>query len=215
MGRPVTVGIVTVAVGETYQQFLPHWAEAVAALQRSPDHITIVTDHMPEKYVRILDETLGSWILVNSKQTWKHHPQILANEGIQLTNTDWICKLDVDDIILPHAFDNLDQCTADIYMFGLAVNGERIVIPAPISAKQILKLDFNPLMAASPFRRKLWENSTGFHDMIYDDWRFWRETAQQNPTYQASRKVDYLYRLGNYNASVTCNDEDERKKVFQ
>jgi hypothetical protein len=215
MGLPVTIGLVTVAVGETYQRFLPQWAEAVANLQRKPDQITIVVDYISEYYVQMLDEILESWQLLTSNKTWKHHPQILANEAISVTHTDWICKLDADDLILPHAFNQLDQSEADIYTFGLAINGQRIIIPAPITANQLLACNFNPITAASPFRKKLWENSTGFHDIIYDDWLFWRETAEQNPTYQSSISVDYLYRLDDYNASKNCDDAEERKKVFQ
>lgn len=215
MGLPVTIGIVTVAVGETYLKFLPQWAKAVSNLERKPDQITIVTDHMPEQYVQILDETLESWQLLTSKTTWVNHPQILANEAISITHTDWICKIDADDIILPRAFNKIDTCTGDVYMFGLAVNSERPYIPAPITADKLLSLNFNPLTAASPFRKKIWENSTGFQDMIYDDWRFWRETAQQNPTYKASGKIDYLYRLADYNASMKCDTEEETRKVFQ
>jgi hypothetical protein len=98
-----TIGIVTVAHGDKYRAFLPEWAVAVASLQRIPDAITIVTDNVLCRDLATACDMLGpNCAAIETGTTFKTHPQILANEGIQKTHTDWICKLDADDLIYPH-----------------------------------------------------------------------------------------------------------------
>jgi hypothetical protein len=215
MGRPVTIGIVTVAVGETYQNFLPQWAIAVAHLATPPDQITIVVDHLPEHEVRMLDEILGSWQLLTSTTKWVNNPQILANEAISITDTDWICKLDADDLIYPHALDTIKDCPVDVCMFGINVNGKVNMIPPNVTAQQVLDSPDNLLFAGSPFRKTIWEKTPGFQDIIYDDWAFWRACAKAEATFQPTGTIDYLYRLHENNSSTGVNHAEASAEVFR
>ena len=211
----MTIGIVTVAVGETYQNFLRQWAIAVANLATPPDQITIVVDDIPENATNMLDGILGSWKLITSTTQWVNHPQILANEAISVTDTDWICKLDVDDLIYPHALHPVNDCPADVCMFGINVNGNHHMIPPAVTAQQILDSPHNLLYAGSPFRKSIWEKTPGFQDIIYDDWAFWRSCARAGATFQPTGTIDYLYRLHGKNSSVGVNHSEESAKVFR
>jgi hypothetical protein len=215
VGLPATVGIVTVAVGETYQNFLPEWANAVSNLEKQPDQITVVVDYIAEKHVRMLDETLGSWQLLTSTTQWVNHPQILANEAISITHTDWICKLDADDLIYPHALNPLNDCQDDVCAFGINVNGQYALIPRPFTAKQILESKDNLLFAGSPFRKSIWEKTPGFQDIIYDDWAFWRACARAKATFQTTGTIDYFYRLHEHNSSTGVSHAEESAQVLR
>lgn len=209
-----SVGVVTVAVGERYQAFLPEWAHAVAALERQPDQTVVVADHMPQETIEQLDGLLDGWQLILSTRTWECHPQVLANDGIAALQTDWVCKLDADDLILPHAFNILDGFEADVCAFGLSVNGEKNHLPNNLDTHAIRNTPNNLLYAASPFRRSVWEHTGGFRDVRYDDWAFWREAAASGARFQASGTIDYIYRLHEFNASKQCDHEAERMKVL-
>jgi hypothetical protein len=211
----MTVGVVTVAVGEIYLDRLETWATAVAQLNRRPDLVTVVTDRMPRRYVEILDDLLPQWQLVTSERTWAHNPQVLANDAIAMTETDWICKMDADDMILSHAFDTIDDWRADVCMFGISVNGERNLISPPLTAMQVLESPDNLIFAGSPFRRAIWEQTPGFLDMIYDDWAFWRDCARAGAAFHPTGTIDYLYVLHGRNLSLGVDHAAESVRVFR
>lgn len=208
----MSVAIVTVAVGDTYRAFLPQWAHAITELDTPPDQVVIVTDHITDVVLDAVDATRGTAITATG--TWKHHPQILANEAIRETTTTWVCKMDVDDVIYPHALNTVDNVDADVLMFGISVNGHEDIRAKTVTADAILTATGNLVFAGSPFRRKVWEASNGFQDMLYDDWRFWREAAANGFTFQSTGTIDYQYNLGQHNATRGAHHETEKRKVF-
>lgn len=210
----MSVAVVTVAVGETYQRFLPEWATAVSQLHSQPDEVVIVGDRIPGKVREQIDQLLIDWTWIQGKRPWKHHPQVLANDAIRLTGSDWICKMDVDDVILPHALDPLDSLDCDVLMFGMSINALKHFLVPPMTGKEILDSPVNRIFAGSPFRRWVWEASEGFQDMLYDDWRFWREAARNAARFAPSGTIDYVYRLADHNATNGCQHETEKAKVM-
>lgn len=188
----MTIGIVTVAVGEPYQNRLEQWAEAVASLHRRPDQITVVVDTLPTDLIHRLDDILGPWQLIYSTREWTHHPQILTNDGIAFTDTEWICKMDVDDVILPHAFDTIDDLPdTDILMFGIRTDTRDITFTG-VTADAILTRQDNLVFSGSPFRRWLWYDNP-YRDMIFEDWAFWIGCAKQSDRFTHTGTIDYIY----------------------
>lgn len=210
-----TVAIVTVAVGRAYQAFLPEWAASVAELDRQPDRVVIVVDSLSVVLRRQIRVLLPNVEVVRNATRWRHHPQVLVNKAIQALDTDWVCKLDVDDLILPHAFNTLDDWSADVRMFGIRLLGGREACPPLLTADQILNSRHNLLYAASPFRRSVWTRTSGFRDMVFDDWAFWREVAAQGATFEPSGQPDYFYRQHDKSATSHCDESIERAKVFE
>jgi hypothetical protein len=210
----VTVAVVTVAVGEKYQQFLPDWAFAISQLNTRPDEIIIIGDPIPDEICLRIDAQIRDWTWIHGTRAWTHHPQVMANDAIAFARSDWICKMDADDMIFPHALDHLKDLTCDVSMFGISVNGERHVTPPPVTAHEILACPHNLLFAGSPFRRDLWERTPGFQDMIYDDWAFWRSCARAGATFQRTGTIDYLYRLHDSNASSDVDHTEEVQRVL-
>ena len=194
----------TVAVGPTYQAFLPAWAESIAALNTQPEQVTVVSDDLAPTYAAQLSEILNQWQLITSTKTWTHHPQVLVNDGIKATDTDWICKLDVDDRIYPHAFDRLHNTACDVWMFGIR-HGDLLLHPPAAKAEDILRSPHNLVFSGSPFRKWL-TGGAGFRDMIYEDWMFWIDCAKQNARFCHSGTIDYEYVTHGENISSRVDD---------
>jgi hypothetical protein len=199
----MSVGLVTVAYGTTYQRFLPDWANAVAALETRPDQITIVGDDIDFDILYAISTILGDFDYITSHTQPKNHPQILINEAIEATETDWICKMDVDDLIFPHALTGLNGRDCDVFMFGILV-GQKSMFPSPVDAEAILNSPHNMVFSGSPYRRALWE-ANPYRDMIYEDWAFWIEAAKNGARFTPSGRIDYEYRLHEDNISEKCD----------
>jgi hypothetical protein len=207
----VTIGVVTVAVGDTYLDRLPMWATAVAQLHRKPELVTVVTDQMPRRYVEILDDLLPQWQLVTSQRTWAHHPQVLVNDAIAMTETDWICKMDVDDIIFPHALTPLDETESNVWMFGIR-HLDRELHPQPVTAQHIIDSPHNLVFSGSPYQRNLWIDNP-YRDMIFEDWAFWIGCAQQDAHFQPSQQIDYEYTVHDQQISTRHDHNYWTQKV--
>lgn len=189
----MTIGIVTVAHGITYHNFLPEWSRAVAALETTPDQITIVHDGIDDAITSSMaDLTNVVWVHDTTTRI-RNHPQILVNSAIAVTLTDWIVKLDVDDLILPHALNTVHTCESDVLNFGYRI-GTNDHISRPVTANEIMERNNNPMASCSPFRRWLWERNP-YRDMVFDDWAFWFDAARNGATFNATCSVDYVYRV--------------------
>lgn len=214
--NPVTIGIVTVVVGDTYLAKIHTWAKAVSQLDRQPDVVTLVTDHMPRKYVEILDDALPRWQLITTKRTWRHHPQVLVNDAIAETKTDWICKMDADDIILPHALSPIGSVSGDIWMFGMRRLNDYLY-SQPVTFQQVLgslyeATPVNYVNSGSPFRKHLWTGNP-YRDMIYEDWAFWIGCAKQKAIFKSSPSIDYEYVVHDQQISANIDNDYWVQKV--
>ena len=194
----MSTSIVTVAYGERYRMFLPEWSEAVKNLHTRPDQIIIVTDDVEE--CEVLVEWQAGMIILETTIEPKIHPQVCVNDAIAEADTDWVCKMDVDDIIYPHALDPLETCDADVYMFGIRMGGKNL--PARHATRQdVMKTPHNLVFSCSPFRRWVWEKTGGFQDAICEDWRFWVDAARVGARFQTSPTIDYEYVIHGENIS--------------
>lgn len=206
----MSITLVTVAHGPQYRAFLPQWCAAANALQRQPDHIIIVTDDKPHTAAQTLELTTPNTILL-AKGRHDHHPQIYVNLAIEAAETDWICKMDVDDLIRPHALTPLDDTEADVWMFGIEYL--RASLPAQnVNSVDILHSQENLVFSGSPFRRWLTDKAK-FRDMIYEDWAFWIDCAKQDANFKPSPTIDYEYVMHGANISIGCDDAHWRDTV--
>lgn len=196
----MTIGVVTVAIGEKYRAFLPRWMRAVTMLERQPERVMIVTDDVPSAIAGLGDVYLSSAVFKQAHGTYTHHPQVLVNEAIASVDTEWVCKMDVDDVIFPHALNNLDRTDADVYMFGIQLAGQWL--PARHTTRaDILKTPHNLVFSGSPYRRWVWE-AAPYQDMVCEDWMFWLDAARNGARFQASPDIDYEYVLHGDNITL-------------
>ncbi len=186
----MSFAVVTSCTGADYHQWLIPWARHVESLTTTPDQVVVATD-VDDDVMDEVDEFLQvMW--VHPRAVARTHAQSIVNDAIEFTHTDWICRLDVDDIIYPRAYEHLEDCTADVYALGYFHAGTEHYAP-PLTAADLLRRPDNPLAAASPFRRWLWE-AQPYRDMHFDDWAFWIDAAKAGATFSASPTIDYEYR---------------------
>lgn len=196
----MSIGVVAVAYGPTYRGFLPRWMRAMSALETVPQRILVVTDDVPDCVSRLGETTLPSVTFLQAHGTFERHPQYLVNEGIAVIGTDWVCKMDIDDVIFPHALNGLHDCLADVYMFGIQLH--QTFLPAHhVTAKDVLRSEHNLIFSGSPFQRWVWEKSP-YRDMICEDWMFWIDAAKNGARFQASPNIDYEYCLHGDNITL-------------
>lgn len=203
----------TVAYGEKYHKFVPEWVDHVAALQRPADQVAIACDTLPENIVEHATKKLGKKLhIIYSDTKFKHHPQYLVNDAIDRTYTEWICKMDVDDLIYPYALNGVVAEACDVFMFGINLNNQQLLYPQNVKAAHVLQSPHNLVFSGSPFRRWVWSASP-FKDMIYEDWAFWREAAKRSAHFKPSNRIDYYYRLHGANISLHCDPVKWERKV--
>lgn len=185
-----TIAVVAACIGSTYWGFLPEWAQRVSALNRVPDEVAIVTD-APEHVRAGLDHELPiSWVL--PQRNWRNHAAYLVNDAIAAIGSEWVAKLDIDDLALPNYLDGVDDADADVWCVGYRINGNDIVIPQ-WDAAAILRASNNLLASCSPFRRWLWALAE-WPDSVFDDWCFWLHAAYNDARFQTSGAIGYEYR---------------------
>jgi hypothetical protein len=211
MERAVSVSIVAVAYGKTYRAFLPRWMRAISALERKPEKIVVVTDDVPDCIDRLGAADLASVTFKQAQGKFSRHPQYLINEAIAITDTDWVCKMDMDDLIFPHALSNLRRLDADVYMFGIQLH-ERKMPAHHATRADILKSPHNLVFSGSPFRRWVWEKSP-FRDMICEDWVFWIDAAKNGARFIASPNIDYEYVIHGDNITLHTDMEVAESNV--
>ena len=199
----MSIGLVTVAYGVTYRAFLPAWIEAVNQLNTPPDRITIVTDDVSDVRIHAAASVVEVEVIA-AKGKHKHHPQVYVNQAIAATDTDWICKMDIDDKILPHAFDCLRNLPCDVYMFGIRHQGQDMTAQQ-ITYVHVLQSPHNLVFSGSPFRKWVW-TSNQYKDMIYEDWAFWIGCAKQQARFLQSETIDYEYVSHGHNISEQSDD---------
>lgn len=206
----MTIGVAAVAYGETYRAFLPRWARAITALERKPDKVIVVTDDVPSCLEQLGDSRLHNITFLQARGTYIHHPQVLVNEGIVRLDTDWVCKMDIDDIIFRHAFNDL-PVDADVYMFGIQLN-EKWLPARHVTRGDIMRSDYNLVFSGSPFRKWVWEKSP-YKDMICEDWAFWLDAAKNAARFVASPNIDYEYVLHGDNITLRSDMATAENRV--
>jgi FkbM family methyltransferase len=185
--------VLTVSIG--YNHFLKEWADAVSKLQTKPDEILIGVDNIDFETKKYIDNKLNKvkWISLKKRDV-KHFGEYY-NEVINEVETEWVCKIDADDLILREAYDELHRVEEDIFAFGCtsSLTREDSVPPVNISPIKILESTTNLLSSLSPFRKKVWLVNK-FKDYYFDDWIFWVDAASSGFTFASSNKSNYVYR---------------------
>lgn len=209
----MSIAVVTVAIGDDYVPFLEPWSEAISRLRRKPDEIVIVTDNV--ELAELCIHWLPNTSIIRPTTVPVHHPQVCVNDAIATTTSEWVCKMDVDDLIYPHALDTVESLDADVYMFGMRLN--QVSLPARhVTRMDVIKTPHNLVFSCSPFRRWLWERAP-YEDMIAEDWRFWIDAARNGARFYASPTIDYRYTLHGGNITMRTDTKywDEQVREYQ
>lgn len=207
----MTIAVVATCVGTPYHQFLNEWIDAIMALERRPDEVVVSTDLVEEETT--LPNGLIRYIPV-TQESKNGHWGSAVNEAIAMTTSDWICKVDIDDLILPHALNELDSCKADVYSFGLKYGEQNLYAPY-VNAEIILNHRSDPgIFSNSPYRRSVWE-ANPYEDIVYGDAVFWYAAAIKNATFAISSNIDYIYRIHDGQVTKRTDHFESMASMYQ
>lgn len=142
------------------------------------------------------------------------------NSGILALNTDWIMRLDDDNLLIaPSArtllqrlkhepgYDNCELISVVCEFFGDVDHPWcEHTFGYPLSLDGILQQ--NQVAAGSWFRKSLWRMIGQFEPMEFEDWRFWIRCARLGLRHKHYAEPVYKHRVHNANLGQTLTDEE-------
>jgi hypothetical protein len=201
--EPVSVAVVTCLYGEGYQRFVRPWLAAVRGLNTRPDEIIIATDR---GYI------IDGADITAARCTWAHPQAFHLQEAFETATSEWVWKLDLDDVALPDALDGLDEVSADVWQMGyLRTDGLRH-IPPQLSATEFLLSTGNPFVSSSAVRRRAFQRCGGYPDIAFEDWGLWRRLALAGCTFESSGRPHFRYTQGSYTRTAVELVTSERSR---
>ncbi len=186
----MTVAVVSCVYGTDYDQFIPEWENALKNLTRPADEIIL---HHGE---RLPDE---------------EYPQArLLNEAVLQATSEWIWKLDVDDLALPDALDLIDYVASDVWLMGYVHSVDGEYVPPALPNDQYLASSKNTYPSMSAFRREAFLEVGGYPLIGHEDWGLWRRMARANCAFESSGRVHCMYRRHPQSRTETEFSQDAR-----
>jgi glycosyltransferase involved in cell wall biosynthesis len=202
---PLDLAIVTSCSG--YGKYLGEWAESIANLTLRPREVAIVTQGAPADVEAAAAAT--SFLRHQGFHVKLQHLEgpvdfgTARNAAVALSSSEWVCHLDADDMIMPHALEDVARLApgADVIALGYVRVGDLKAGP-----RQALKLyksstgtgtldNPTPASGVSPFRRAFWERSPYRTDMTGGwDTALWLGFAHLGARILATDRPCFWYR---------------------
>lgn len=182
-----TIGVITTCF--SYDEYVPEWAASVAALERQPDQVVLVsrTPHQLDLpgYRNVVLDT--PWLFAD----W-------LNAGFDACPTDWVTWIGVDDAYLSHALTGWERRKAGCVPFGLEFfDGSYQLVWEGVSADDVLHMRHgNQMPCGSPIRREYWA-ALPFQAQFtpYEDWAMAVGLASQGTWFEPTGRIDFRYRV--------------------
>lgn len=202
-----TIGVAMCSIGtktpDLFAQYVEPWWDAVRKVNRQPDQI-IIAHYDPD--------TAG----ITKRPDWWPKEKLtliptkpgrpmneLMNLTFQKAETDWLMWIGLDDLILPEAFDELDeahQAHADILVSGcLFSNGGQWMGRWDTSLLRTQP----PIPSNSPIRRQTMIDAGGIDDCKYNDWAIWLRLAKHGAKPYQGTKYGMLYHHGERHPTIS------------
>ncbi len=161
----MTTTVVSIAWGDAYAKFVPHWWSTVQRLDPAPDEIVIA--HHPDDPTGVRD------LPVRLVECRERNLGRMLNAAIHAASGDWIAQCPLDDTLTVDAL----SVTA-----GVAPETDLVVVGATSARSgttwmgdwaSIWKPPVDYRMNHHvPFKKSLWERVGGYTDHHWCDWAF-------------------------------------------
>lgn len=195
-----TISLVTTVWGEKYTRFIPKWWQAVSALERQPDEVTVVTDAINEQVFRAhapnhLADALNIVIVSNPDDLDFND---FWDKAYRSCTQKWMVTCCIDDVFTPQALNAVD----DAHLAGaeLVIDG---CIMSPHN--QVWRGYWNPneifecitLPGNAPMTKELYERVGGFdRDIYWSDWAFYMKAAKAGVKVYQTDIIRIIFDLG-------------------
>lgn len=142
------------------------------------------------------------------EDTQHNGPVATMNSLGACVTTDWLFRLDDDDLLDPDHFEVLSKWLddgADIVYTWCRVEGGGEVHP-PDQFQVRLQNEFgwehlhnvNWIPCSAAIRTELWHELGGYADVEYEDWDFWKRAVDHGARFRCVPTVTWTYRLGDW-----------------
>lgn len=116
-----TITVVTACWGVEYAQFIPRWWDGLQSLNRKPDEIILGIDPGdPTGLSKSIPKGLKTKIVELPDAQFTNKWQYAISQA----TSKWWCFAAIDDVLLPNAFDEIEQADkeqADVYVDSILV----------------------------------------------------------------------------------------------
>jgi hypothetical protein len=198
------VTIITAIYGTKYDQYIEGWSEAIDNLTIQPKRIICGSDRLRDiRAERVVSQPAPGWVW---KSPW------YWNSAAEITDTEWIWVLDIDDRIKPDALEGLMEQTCDIWLMGMHTNGAEVYLPPHLTNEQIATAEHCYFCCGSPIRRSWWKQNK-YRDLAFTDWAMWRTSAKMGASFGWANKMGYTYRKDFANSMSGWADADDKNRL--
>ncbi len=178
--------------------------------------VTVVTPTIPERAPQLAElrasieaQTVRPAAWVCGLDVQRVGPGPIVNDLIAEADTEWVIRVDDDDLLDPNFFETLaPHLTADadiVYPWCRVENGP---IPdwafqVPFDAEWLMFENFIPCTAA--IRRDVFIDLGGYReppDTPHEDWDLWRRALQSGARFLCVPTVTWTYRFGDWDHRV-------------
>jgi glycosyltransferase involved in cell wall biosynthesis len=217
----MNIGIVT-SFYNGYEKFLTRWASSICKLKIKPSMVVFVQSGKADKDIIIKVKIMFSKHNIKYRfvEIKEHKGMGYArNKAVKNCDTKWIMYLDVDDIVVETALNNLDkyELKTDVICGGLLIkniNGtetKKYFLSA--KRKKVLK-GMWCCCSHAIYRRKFWEKSPYIEINDFIDYPLWLGFAQFGARFLGVEKLltMYMRRKDGHHLSMSKKDIVEMKK---
>lgn len=201
----MNLSIVTSCHG--YGKYLTEWAGSIAKLTTKPLEVCLITHGSEDDLVA----GVSAKALLEDAGLPVQHVHLLAphdfgearNMAVALASGEWVMHLDADDLLMPHALDDVAALAphADVVCLGYERSGDLKSGPKnktkvyKSSRGQTTRDSTAPASGVSPFRRTLWEQAPYRTDLIGGwDTALWLGFSYLNARFVPTKRPCFWYR---------------------
>lgn len=202
------IGVVTSAWG-SYGKYLPEWASSILGQSAKPSMITIVdAGTATTEAEEVLCSGDVPWQIIRIPHTGMGAAR---NAAVGYTNTEWVMHLDADDVLLPHALEDIAQIhqDADVVSLGMSVNGREVTFPH--TSNEHVRAGGIGCFSCAAYRKYLWERRPYITANDWVDSALWVGFAHEGARFVATERAGAVYRKHDNSFSRQLSDEDRIK----
>lgn len=173
--------------------------------------LTVITVTIPERAQMLAEvaECLDAqteqveWLVAVDEQG--DGPVPYLNDLVDKTDTEWVFRLDDDDLIDPNHFATLAPYLTDEY--DIVYTWPRVVPPPPPPLdggwlQMVFPLstleERNFIASAAAVRTSFWCQLGGVRDVTDEDWDLWLRAWRAGARWRCVPKVTWTYRMGSW-----------------
>lgn len=177
-----SISLVTACWNGYWDRYGAQWVESVQALNTAPDEVLIASD-----------------CLLDLPSGWKQKPAVEPfvfdawNDVIGSASNEWVAFLSMDDLLLPHALDDL-VLGGDVVVAGMRDSAGFERVPDPVRYQNILHEPSYPLVGWLIYRREF-HTRHPFRRTNFTDWIAALEYHHHNADIRFDPTIRYHYNI--------------------